>query len=390
MIEWLRSESRRHGPYYPGPMAQVTVAFDIGATLTPLTGVGQAVVGMRDALTNLVDPPTLLPYVVSWRGTPPPGGRRLPLPAALAHRWWARSSWPPVDRWLPGTPQVLHGTNYVVPPSRRPRVVSVYDCWFLRHHEHVHPDVARAGAVLRRAVATGAVVHTSSQASADAIHELLGDRVRVHVIPLGAPTPPAAPASTFRPVPELMGRPFVLALGTLERRKNLPRLVEAFAGVARTDGDVRLVLAGGAGNDATAIDDAIARLPRDLTDRVLLTGRIDEATKAWLLHHATVLAYPSLDEGFGFPLLEAMALELPVVAAQTGSIPEVAGDAAVLVDPLDVDSLAAALAAVMHDDTRRRALIAAGRRRVEAYPWSATGQGLADLYAALAMETSPR
>jgi glycosyltransferase involved in cell wall biosynthesis len=383
-------KSRRHDPYYPGPMAQVTVAFDIGPTLTPLTGVGQAVVGMRDAVMGLPDAPALLPYVLSWRGTPPAGGRRLPLPAALAHRWWARRSWPPVDRWLPGTPQVLHGTNYVVPPARLPRLVSVYDCWFLRHTEHVHPDVARAGAVLRRAVATGAVVHTSSQASADAVHELMGDRVRVHVIPLGAPTPPPAPTSTFRPIPELLNRPFVLALGTLERRKNLPRLIEAFAGVSRAHGDVRLVLAGGAGNDADAIDEAIARLPRDLTDRVLLTGRIDEVTKAWLLHHATVLAYPSLDEGFGFPLLEAMALNLPVVAARAGSIPEVAGDAAVLVNPLDVDSLGAALATVLDDETRRHALIAAGRQRVEAYPWSATGQGLADLYAALAMETSQR
>lgn len=371
-------------------MAQVTVAFDIGPTLSPLTGVGQAVVGMRDAIMGLADAPELLPYAISWRGTPPSGGQRLPLPAALAHRCWARSSWPRVDRWLPGPPHVLHGTNYVVPPTRLPRLVSVYDCWFLRHPHDVHPDVARAGAVLRRAVAAGAVVHTSSQASADAIHELMGDHVRVHVIPLGAPTPPLAPASTFRPISELLNRPFVLALGTLERRKNVPRLIDAFAAVANEHSDVRLVLAGGAGNDAAGIDEAIARLPRDLTHRVLLTGRIDEATKAWLLHHATVLAYPSLDEGFGFPLLEAMALDLPVVAARAGSIPEVAGDAAVLVDPLDVDSLGAALTAVLHDDAQRLSLIAAGRRRVEAYPWSATGRGLADLYAALAMETSQR
>lgn len=371
-------------------MAQVSVAFDIGPTLTPLTGVGQAVVGMRNAIMDLTNAPELLPYAITWRGSPPLGGRRLPVPAALAHRYWARSSWPPVDRWLPGSPHVVHGTNYVVPPARIPRLVSVYDCWFLRHRNDVHPDVARSGTVLRRAVAAGAVVHTSSQASADAVHELMGDRVRVHVIPLGAPTPLAAPASTFRPIPELLNRPFVLALGTLERRKNVPRLVEAFAAVASAHGDLRLVLAGGAGNDADGIDEAIAQLPRNLTDRVLLTGRIDEATKAWLLHHATVLAYPSLDEGFGFPLLEAMALDVPVVAARAGSLPEVAGDAAVLVDPLDVDSLGAALTAVLDDEVLRQSLIAAGRRRVEAYPWSATGRGLADLYAALAMETSQR
>ncbi len=364
-------------------MTPVTVAFDIGATLTPLTGVGHAVVGMRDALAAGHPEVTLVPYVVSWRAASPPDGRRLPLPAAVAHRCWARSSWPLMDRWLPTGTAVVHGTNYVVPPSRRPRVVSVYDCWFLRHGEHVHPDVARAGAVLRRAATTGAVVHTSSQASADAVHELLGAQVEVKVIPLGAPPAPPETTSTFRPVPELSGRPFVLALGTLERRKNLPRLVDAFAAVSTEQPEARLVLAGGPGNDSAAIDDAIARLPRHIVHKVLLTGRIDEATKSWLLHHASVLAYPSLDEGFGFPLLEAMAVGLPVVASRAGSIPEVAGDAALLVEASATDDLAAALVAALSDSALRATMIDAGRARVRAFPWSATARGLADLYAAL-------
>jgi glycosyltransferase involved in cell wall biosynthesis len=371
----------------------VTVAFDIGPTLSPLTGVGQAVVGLRRALTMLQPAPVLVPYLVSWRAAVPEGGRRLPVPAAVAHRWWARATWPKVDRWMRGAgpaPQVVHGTNYVVPPTRMARVVSVYDCWFLRHPDQVHADVARAGAALRRAVASGAVVHTSSQASADAVHELLGAGVRVRVIPLGAPEAPPTPASTFSPVPELRGQPFVLAVGTLERRKNLPRLIEAFGAVAAVHPEVYLVLAGGAGNDADAIDVALQRLPRSMTHRVLLTGRVDDATKAWLMHHATVLAYPSLDEGFGFPLLEAMAVDLPVVAAHAGSIPEVAGDAAVLVDPRDVEALAEALATVLHDEGRRRDLASAGRARVAAHPWSATAQQFADLYASLAMENSTR
>jgi len=369
------------------PEAPPIVAFDVGPTMTPLTGVGQAVVGLQRALAALEHPPTLVPYVVSWRATSPDGGRRLPVPAAVAHRWWARASWPPVDRWLRGrggtTPTVVHGTNYVVPPARLARLVSVYDCWFLRHPDRVHPDVARAGSALRRAVAGGAVVHTSSQASADAVRETLGPQVAVHVIPLGAPAPPRAPLSTFRPIPELVGRPFVLALGTLERRKNLPRLIDAFPAVAAQRPDVHLVLAGGPGDDMEAIDAAIVRLPRHLTPRVLSTGRVDEATKSWLLHHATALAYPSLDEGFGFPLLEAMAVDLPVVSSRAGSIPEVAGDAAVLVDPRDVDALGEALATVLDDDARRRALVDAGRNRVAAFPWSATAGAFADLYAAL-------
>src|SRR6185312_5510739 len=116
------------------------------------------------------------------RARPTAGERRLPLPAALAHELWRRSDHPRVDRWVPEV-DVVHGTNYVVPPSRRARLVSVYDCWFLRHPESAHRDVRRAGDVLRRAIGTGAAVHTSSQATADALGELLPG-ADVTVIPL--------------------------------------------------------------------------------------------------------------------------------------------------------------------------------------------------------------
>jgi glycosyltransferase involved in cell wall biosynthesis len=365
------------------------VAFDVGPLHGPRTGVGTATEGMLSALHALPDPPTVLPYLVSFRARPGDGVQRLPLPAALAMRAWSRADRPRADRWLRGA-QVIHGTNYTVPPSRIPRLVSVYDCWFLRHPDQVHPDVARASRVLRRAVTTGAVVHASSQATGRAVQELLGP-VRVEVVPLGAPgPPPPPPPSAGSPLPELNGSPFVLALGTVERRKNLPRLVEAFGQVAAVVDDVCLVVAGGASDDQLALDEAIGRLPTSLLSRVLLTGRVDEPTKAWLLHHASVLAYPSLDEGFGFPLLEAMSVGLPVVAADVGSIPEVAGNAALLVDPRDVTGLAEALTTAMLDDDRRRQMIGSGHARVAAHDWADTARSLTALYDSLAMEGGHR
>ena len=114
-------------------MAALRVGFDTGPLFGPKTGVGLAVEAMHAALAAR-DDLELVDYVLSFRARPEPPTRRLPLPAALAHRLWARGGRPQADRWLHDV-QVVHGTNYVVPPSRLPRLVSVYDCWFLRHPE---------------------------------------------------------------------------------------------------------------------------------------------------------------------------------------------------------------------------------------------------------------
>jgi glycosyltransferase involved in cell wall biosynthesis len=367
----------------PGP----TVAFDVGPLAGPITGVGVAVAGMRDALVARPDGPHLLPYRLSIRAPAEPGVRRLPLPAAAALRLWERGAWPRVDRWLDGA-AVVHGTNYTVPPAKVPRVVSVYDCWFLQPGATVHPDVALAGRVLRRVVADGAVVHVSSHATGRAVRELLGTG-RVAVIPLGPPPLRPVDPAAQPPHPELVRRPFVLALGTVERRKNLPRLVRAFGQLATTHPDVMLVIAGAPGDDQGALERAVAELTPAVGRRVLVTGRVDDATKAWLLHHATVLAYPSLDEGFGFPLLEAFAAGAAVVASRAGSIPEVAGPAAALVPPADVDELAGAISHLLGDEAARAELVAAGRDRLRVFDWATTAAALARLYHSLAMDEDP-
>ncbi len=370
-------------PVPTASFGHLTVAIDIAPLLSPLTGVGAAVQQITAALWR-DDTLELKPYICSFRGKLPPDTTRLPLPAAVAQRLWAHTTFPRLDRWLRPA-QVVHGTNYIVPPSRLPRVVTVYDCWFLRNPQQANRDVTRAGNVLRRAVATGAVVHASSQATADAVRELLRTE-RVEVIAL-APLPlPDLGREPVPPVAELVGVPFVLAVGTLERRKNLPRLVAAFGQVAQADPEVRLVLAGADGDDREAINTAIDNLHPKARERVLFTGRIDAEAKQWLLRQAQVLAYPSLDEGFGFPLLEAMGHHLPVVASTAGSIPEVAGNAALLVPPHDVSGLAEALHRTLTDAALRDRLIEAGNERLHQYSWTDTASRLAGLYRRLATE----
>jgi glycosyltransferase involved in cell wall biosynthesis len=362
----------------------LTVAIDAGALHGPRTGVGNAVAWTLDALRER-DELALRPYVISARARLHPAERRLPIPAAAALQLWARSS-RPVDRWL-GHPDVVHGTNYVVPPTRCPRVVSVYDTWFLQHPDDAVPDVRRAAAVLRRAVDDGAHVVTSSDATTRQARELLGTD-RITTVLLGPPPPPppdgTAPDVAPTGLPDLAAAPFILSLSTLERRKNLPLLVAAFGRLAHEHESVRLVMAGAVGNDAAAIDRAIARLEPPAAGRVLRTGPVDDQAKRWLLHHARALAYPSLDEGFGFPILEAQQYGVPVVASTAGSIPQVAGPAALLSPPGDTEALAANLFWIVTSDEMHAKLVRRGLANVERFSWADTARRLHDVYRRLA------
>ena len=352
------------------------VAFDAGPLYGHRTGVGVATDGMLTALDGRTDV-ALAPYLVSGRSRPRPGHRRLPLPGLAASHLWSRTDHPSADRWL-GDVDVVHGTNYVAPPSAHPTVVSVYDCWFLRHSDAAAPLVRRAGQNLRRAVARGAWLHVTSEATAVQARELLATD-RVGIVHLGPPPAPVAVEGTPDPVVELAGRRLVVAVGTAERRKDLPLLVAAFAHVAADRSDVLLALAGAPGDDSQRLDQATAASP--VADRIRRLGVVDARTKAWLLRHATVLVYPSRDEGFGFPILEAHAAGTPVVATAVGSVPEIAGDAAVLVDDptRSPESLATAIAGVL-DGHDRLALIEAGYRNVRRFDWAATADGLVALY----------
>jgi glycosyltransferase involved in cell wall biosynthesis len=363
------------------PMNPLRVAFDVGPLAGPRTGVGHAVAAMHDSLVGL-DDVELMDYIVSFRSRPTPGVRRLPIPALAAHRLWAIADRPRVDRFL-GAPDVVHGTNYVVPPCRAAEVVSVYDCWFLRHPSLAGSAVHQAGRVLRRAIQRGATVHASSGATAAEIADLFPG-ARVATIPLAAV--PVPPVTADPPIPALVGKPFIAAIGTLERRKNLPILIEAFGQLAGEHPEILLVLAGADGDDRPAINAAIDGLDPATARRVVMTGRIDDTSRSWLLRHAAVLAYPSLDEGFGFPLLDAMQVGAPIVASNRGSIPEVCGAAGLLCDADDAIALAANLASAAFDDAARATLLAAATAQLTTFSWQRCATDLVALYHRLADE----
>ena len=352
------------------------LAIDIGPLHGHRTGVGVAVDSLLTALRARTDV-RLAPYLVSFRADQEAGHRKLPLPGIVASHVWSRTDRPGADRWIGGV-DVVHGTNYVAPPTGCPTVISVYDCWFLANPGAARPLVRRAGRTLRRRVADGAWIHTSSDATAEQARTLL-DTDRVVSVHLGPPPQSVAvPTATPIGLEPLLGSQFVLAIGTEERRKDLPTLVTAFGTLAAERSRIRLALAGARGDQSAEVDRAVAALTDDARLRVHRLGTVDAATKAWLLRHASVLAYPSLDEGFGFPILEAQAAGTPVVASDVGSVGEVAGAGAALV-PVGSD-FAGPLAAVVDGTISRLSLISAGHENLARFSWDATADGLMALY----------
>jgi glycosyltransferase involved in cell wall biosynthesis len=368
--------------------ARPTVAIDVTPLLGARSGVGAAVAEIVAALRALEAGPDLVPYTLSTRArlhrdAVPADTRFVPIPARILLRSWVRADAPRIDRWLRPA-QVVHATNYLAPPSRLPTVVSVYDCSFVRYPELCTPEVRAFDPVIRRAVARGATLHTASDFVADEIEEFFGRGLRAAgrlvVIPLGVPSLGPVAQMPADVESALGGAPFVIAIGTLEPRKNFAHLVGAFGELAAGHPDVRLVIAGHDGPARPEIIAAIARLRAGVRERVVLAGGISDAGRRALLENAALLAYPSIYEGFGFPVLEAMTAGVPVVAARAGSIPEVAGDAALLFEPTNEHDLAREMDRVLTDDAIRSELVARGRDRVHAFSWDHAARALASCY----------
>lgn len=360
------------------------VAVDATPLLDQPTGVGGATRALLDRL-GAGDEVRPLAFSVSWRGRRrlpdvlPRGVRAAtrPMAARPLRLLWSRTGGPPIEWWT-GPVDVVHGPNFVVPPARdAARVVTVHDLTAVRFPELCTADVLAWPPLLERAVADGAWVHTPSRAVAEEVVDLVGvPAERVVVVANGVDEVPPAPAGAGG---ARAGRSrYVLALGTLEPRKDLPLLVGAFDRLAGDDTDLGLVLAGADGWGAEAVHEAVANARH--RDRIRTTGWVDPEARAGLLREAAVLAYPSRYEGFGLPPLEAMSVGVPVVATAVGAVPEVVGDAAELITPGDVDALAGALHRVLTDEARRADLVIRGRERVGRYSWDAYAAGLVALY----------
>ena len=287
--------------------------------------------------------------------------RVMPFPRLWTH---VRLSWEMARR----PPDLLFVPAHVLPLVRpRRTVVTVHDLGYL-YFPQAHTRRQRLELHLSTAwnarVATRVLV-SSAATKADLVRHYRTPPERIHVVPFGVeprfrPTPEPAALARYNLPPR-----YLLYLGTLQPRKNLERVLEAYAGLP---GDAPpLVLAGARGWYFERIAAAIATL--GLGERVLLPGYIADEDVPAVLTAAAALVYPSLFEGFGLPALEAMACGTAVVAARTSALPEVVGEAGLLVDPLSGEEIAAAMQRLLQDEALRSELGRRGRERAALFTW---------------------
>jgi glycosyltransferase involved in cell wall biosynthesis len=366
--------------------ASLRLAVDGTPLLGHATGVGEVAHGVLDSLSGRSGV-ELVAYALTFRGRREladriPSGVQAatrPIPARLVRAMWLRTDVPHVERWT-GPVDVVHAT-FVGPPARSPVVVTIHDIGFIRFPELCTADTLQYGRLIRRALDRGAFVHVTSKFVGGEVREAFGiDEQRVAHIPLGVR--PSSDGNPERGRALAGATRYVLALGTVEPRKNLPVLVRAFDKAASADPLLHVVVAGADGWGADEFQQAWAVAQHG--DRVVRLGYVSDAQRRDLLAGAHLVAYPSRYEGFGLVPLEAMAAGIPVVASRAGALPEVLGDAAVLVDPDDTGGLAAALEQVTADETLRSELVRRGREWVTRYSWARAGDQFLELYRSLA------
>jgi glycosyltransferase involved in cell wall biosynthesis len=363
------------------------VAVDLTSQLTPLTGVGVMVHELVERLARR-DDLALTGYAVTWRGrgrlhdVAPLGVSVVdrPMAARPLHELWRRGDHPRIDLWI-GRHDVVWGPNFVSPPTRAAELVSVHDLTPLHYPELANEFTLSYPELIRRALRRGAWVHTGSEfVRAEIVEHFGADPDRVVAIHHGVRAAPPGDPARGRALAG--GDRYILALGTVEPRKDLPSLVRAFDLLADDDRELRLVVAGPDGWGADALTAAVDASPHH--DRVVRLGWVDEGERAALLAGTAVYAFPSVYEGFGLPPIEAMSAGVPVVTTRAGSLPEVCGDGADLVAVGDVEGLAAALRRVIVDEGHRAALIERGRQVARRYDWDVTADRFAALLARVA------
>jgi glycosyltransferase involved in cell wall biosynthesis len=355
-----------------------TIAIDATYTIDPQpSGVATYSRRLIEALATL---PVAHRYLLCYRLSRFPQRQEFLRPVAAGGeagpRFSTRLYQDMVTFWLPWQADLFHSLAQRPPAFRfKKEVVTVHDVFPITSRDYSTLEFQRKfSALLREAVGRAARVITPSHYTADQLVEHAGvPREKIRVTPEGVDPPePRMSDDELTSVREALvgpGKVMVLSVGVLQTRKNL---ISAIRAVASLPERYRLVLVGGNGYGSEAVHEFIRKDPAGA--RVVTLGHVTAARLAALYQAANVLLFPSLEEGFGLPVLEAMARGLPVVAANTSALPEVGGDAALYADPHDPQGMAENVQRIVEDEPLRRSLIARGLARAGEFTWRRTAE----------------
>ena len=311
------------------------------------------------------------PPPAPWR--PPIEVRQLPLPRIAMYEAWHHLRHPAVQ-CATGPVEVIHATANAMPPKSAPVVLTIHDLAYLHHPEHF---TARGVRFFRRglelALQDADVVLCPSRATISDCKEAGFPPERLRLVPLGVEVRPVREEQIETVLARYhLERPYLLWVGTIEPRKNLAGLLEGFSRVAR---DVELVLVGPSG-----WNEDLSALTSRFAVNVKALGFVPHDELRPLYAGAAALCFPSLSEGFGFPVLEAMAQGTPVVTSAGTSTEELTDGAGILVNPRDPGSIARGIEEVLGDEKLAVRLAQEGRARVSHYSWDRTGELIEAVY----------
>jgi glycosyltransferase involved in cell wall biosynthesis len=308
--------------------------------------------------------------------------RTLPISDDWMARLWHRLRLPVPVETFTGPLDVFYSPDFVLPPTRRTTrtLLTVHDLSYLHHPEHFVPKLVRylEQSVSRSVVRADWVLADSEATRSDLIAHLGAPSGKVKVLYSGVDSrfneeKEPEEGDLLRARYGLIAGSYILSVGTIQPRKNYVRLIQAFAQLQTHNlTNKQLVLAGGRG---WLYEDIFAEAERH-GDRVRILGFVDEADLPALYRNAVLFVFPSLYEGFGLPVLEAMASGVPVICSNVSSLPEVAGDAAMLVDPLNIEELAEAMMRALEDPDLRHKMAARGLAQAARFTWARAARHL--------------
>ena len=370
------------------------IALDYTAGIRQGAGVGQYVRSLVDAMLAQ-DTHNQYSLITSGRPTeehPFPvannaHGRSIGIPDRYLNILWYRWRVPLYANYFTGPADIYHGLDFGLPPisGKTRKIVTVYDLAFVEHPEAAVPSlVAYLNKVVPESVRQADVVAAISYATKQTlINHYNTPPEKIVVIPCGvAPHYQRVTDTTLLEATRqkfALKHPFVLSVGTLEPRKNHKGLIQAFYEAQQSkDGPAMLAIAGGKGWLYEETQQLVSKL--HLEDKVHFLGRVTEQELLTLYSLAAVFAFPSFFEGFGIPPLEAMACGTPVITSNTSSLPEVAGDAALLIDPYDPHTIAEAINRILQDQPLREQLQQRGYQQVQRYTWAKAAEKLLSIY----------